>query len=135
MHRGVPHGQMNRKEVISFRKTIPAGTQNMILQEMIKADGTVEKVAVRFYQGQQKALQVIPYIDHKGDQREDLITYPKNTDHYLSGDDDYLIYDVVSTVEYLDYASVMVTNTDPTYDYTLAVDITVDYYGGKDRVV
>lgn len=129
------HGDLNKKEVISFRAAVAPNTTNTIFREQVKADGTVEKVSVRFYPGQQMSLHVFPFISHKGDQTESLVTYPKNTNNYLAGDDDYLVFDMVATVEYLDWIEVMVSNVDPANTYTLVVDVVVDYYGGKQRVV
>jgi hypothetical protein len=129
------HGDLNKKEVISFRKLIPPSTTMAVYREVVKADGTVEELRVRFYQGQQKSLQVTPHVNHKGNQFESLVNYADNTDQFLSGDNDYFVMPVVVSVEYLDYIEVYVTNTDATNAYTLSVDVIVDYYGGKNRVV
>lgn len=123
----------NRKEVISFRKRITAG-QTVGFSERVKAAGTVEGVKVKFYVGQEKSLQVYPYIEHKGRKYESLITYPEGTDNYLSGDDEDNTYDVVVPVDNDDYVKVNVTNTSA-YDYDLSCDISIDYYGGKNRIV
>jgi hypothetical protein len=123
-------------ETISFRQTIPPsnGTPT-ILQERLKAPCTVEKLRVRFYKGQQLALQVNAYIEHKGQRYENLITYAEGTRKYLSGDDDRYEYDVVLTADNDDYIKVWVLNTDPTNPYDVIVDVMVDYFGGKERVV
>lgn len=126
---------MNKKEVVSFRVTVPKGSKNIIYKERVKADGTVEEVRVRFYRGQQLALQVVPYVNHKGRKHEQLLTFAGNTNGYLCGDDDYFVYPVVVPVEDNDYVSVMVTNTDAANDYTLSVDVVVDYYAGKNRII
>jgi hypothetical protein len=65
----------DKKEVISFRSTIPAG-ETLDFTERVKADGTIEKLTVRFYQGQQKALEVVPRVIHKGEKIEDMLSYP-----------------------------------------------------------
>jgi hypothetical protein len=128
-------GDSVKKEIITFREVIPANTlQTLEFKERIKANGTIETVKVRFYKGQQKALEVYPFVRHKGNKDESLITYSGSTSH-LSGDDDYFIYDVVVPVENDDQMMIHVKNIDPTYAYTMVVDVAVDYYGGKDRVV
>jgi hypothetical protein len=124
-----------KKEIITFREIIPPNTlQDLQFSERIKADGTIETIKVRFYKGQQKSLQVYPFVRHKGNKDESLITYSGSTNH-LSGDDDYFIYDVVVPVENDDQMIIFVKNVDPTYSYTMVVDVAIDYYGGKDRVI
>jgi hypothetical protein len=124
----------NSKETISFRQTVAAAT-TITLKERIKAPCTIESVRVRFYRGQQLALQVIPYILHKGNRRENVITFAEGARPYLSGDDDYFIYDVVFTADYDDYIYVQAINTDATNAYDVIVDVSVDYYAGMDRVL
>jgi hypothetical protein len=124
----------NKKEVISFRKVIPANSTD-VLAERIKTDGTIEQLSVKFYQGQQKALKVIPFVEHKGHMIEQMLTYPSTTDSYLSGDNDYFKYDIVIPVAYDDYIKVQVINTDLVNAMTVVVDVTIDYFGGKQRVV
>jgi hypothetical protein len=124
----------DKKESISFRKQIPASASD-IVTERIKAPGTIERVKVKFYQGQQLALQVRPTVEHKGKQIEDLITYAQGTNKNLSGDNDYFEFDVVVSVDYDDEIKIFVTNTDATNNYDLTVDIEIDYFGGKNRVI
>jgi hypothetical protein len=125
---------VNKKETILFNKVIPANTQGKI-SERIKMEGTVERVEVRFYRGQQKALQIIPVVLHKGQKSEPLITFPEGTDGYLAGDDDNFKFDIVIPIENDDEVVIYYKNTDLTYDYTLMVHVSIDYYGGKNRVV
>jgi hypothetical protein len=125
---------MAKKEVISFRKVIkPLKTD--VLQERMKDDGTVEEVRVRFYPGQEKSLQVSPFIEHKGNIAEQLLSYPRTSDPFLSGEDDYFIYPVVIPVAYDDFVKIKVKNIDSTYEYTLVVDVVIDYYGGQQRMI
>ena len=125
---------LNKMEVMTFRKVIPPNSSD-VMQERVKGDGTVEGVRVRFYQGQQKALKVMPFIEHKGAQIENLVTYPATGDNFLSGDDDKLDLPCVISVDANDFIKIRAENTDPTNSYTLAVDVFIDYYGGKDRVI
>lgn len=106
-----------KKEVISFRKEINASKTD-VLQERIKSDGTIEEIRVRFYQGVQKSLQVEPFIEHKGHQIEQMISYPSTTDQFISGDDDYFIYPVSVPVEYDDFIKVKAKNI--THDFSKA---------------
>lgn len=124
----------NKREPILFRKTIPGGASDD-LHERIKGDGTIEEMRVRFYPGQQKDLHVSVWIDHKGSQAEFLYTTPSSGERYLSGDDDAFIFPVTIEVEYDDFVRVHVENVDPLNDYDLAVDVLVDYYGGKNRII
>lgn len=124
----------NRIEPISFVAVIPP-LQTRKFAERVKADGTVEKLKVRFFAGQEKSLQVRPYILHKGRKIEDLVTYPEGTNEYLCGDDDYLEFDLSIPVENDDEIVIAVSNMDIDDPYTLNVSVMIDYYGGKMRVV
>jgi uncharacterized membrane protein len=124
----------SKKETVAFIKIIPAGTSAKLL-ERVKGEGTVEKLTVRFYPGQQKSLQVRAIIIHKGNKIEDLITYPEGGDSYLSGDDDSLVFNIVIPVENDDEIAISVKNIDASNDYTLMAFLEIDYYGGKNRVV
>lgn len=124
----------SKVEVISFRELVTHGT-TVNLSQLIQDSGTIQEMRVRFYAGQEKALHVVPYILHTSNRREDLITYAPNSDTFLSGENDYFVYPIVTQVENLDKICVSATNIDPTYDYTLVLDLVVDYYGGTSRVI
>lgn len=124
----------NTKEVIQFKRRIAAG-ETVILSERVKAPGTIEGLRVRFYPGQELALRVKPYVQHKGQKIEQFITYVEGGDDYLSGDDDREEYGVVMSVDYDDEIKIKVVNTSTTYAYTLNVAVTIDYYAGQDRVI
>jgi hypothetical protein len=130
----VRNAPRNTKEVISFRKLIPFGTTD-VLTERIKGPGTIEGFRVRFYPGQQLALKVWVVIEHKGGLTESLVTFAETSDEFLSGDDDRLEFDVVASVENDDFLKIKVQNTDIDNDYNLALDVTIDYYGGTQRVI
>ena len=125
---------LNKKEVISIRKIILANSTDTII-ERIKGDGTVEGIKVKFYQGQQRALHVMPFIEHRGARIEHLVTYPATADKFLSGENDNLDLPCVVSVDNDDYFKVSVVNTDPVNDYTLVLDAVIDYYAGKERVI
>lgn len=124
----------NKKEVFSFRRIVSGG-ESGYLDARIKSPGTVEEVRARFYQGQQRSLKVRPIVLHKGNKTENLLTFADGTDPYLSGDNDYLTFPIVVTVDYDDTLRVYYDNTDNANDYTLSIDVIVDYYGGTDRVL
>lgn len=124
----------SKKEVVSFRKLVPKNSE-IELKERIKADGTIEGVNVRFYAGQQKDLRVEVFIMHKGEKREDIITYPEGTDRFLSGDDDNFSFPATFPVYYDDYIKIQAKNVDPNFDYSLVVDVIIDYYMGANRVI
>jgi hypothetical protein len=125
---------LNKKEAVVFIKTIQPG-EMLTFSERVKSDGTIEQVKIRFFRGQQKTLLVRPYVQHKGNKIEDLITYPEDTDQALSGDDDNLNYETIVPVQYDDNLKVWVKNTDGVNAYTLHVSVMIDYYGGTQRVV
>jgi len=125
---------VNKVETISFMKTILASSTD-IISERIKSDGTVEKIRVNFYSGPQGDLHVKPMLLRKGNKREELITYPIGTNQYLSGDNEVIEMNVNVSVENDDQIRLEVENVDATNDYTLNVQIEIDYYGGQKRVV
>jgi hypothetical protein len=130
----VKNAPRNTKEVVSFRKLVPAGVTD-VLSERIKGPGTVEGFRIRFYPGQQLSLKVWVVIEHKGGLTESLVTFAETSDEFLSGDDDRMEFDVVASVENDDFLKIKVFNSDMVNDYNLAVDVTIDYYGGTQRVI
>ena len=125
---------LDKREVVSFRKTIAAGTSDTLV-ERVKAAGTIEEIRVKFYLGQTGDLRVRPFVEHKGRKIEDVITYPSTANPYLSGEDDYFVFPISISVGYDDYIKVWVQNVDAVNSYTLVVDYVIDYLGGKNRVV
>ena len=117
-----------KKEVVTFRKSMGAGTSGTIT-ERLKDDGFIEEVRIRFYPGVERQLQVSPFILHKENRREDLFTFPEGTEKYITGDNDYLIFPVSLEFAYDDEIQVSYVNTDINYPYTLVVDIVVSYQG------
>lgn len=117
----------NKKEVISFRKSVDPGESGK-MTERVKAKGTVEGFKVRFYAGQEEDLRVRVYLRKVGNIIEELITYQGN--NFLSGDDDYFIYDVITPVKNDDEIVVEYENVtaEEVGAYTLSVDVSIDYY-------
>lgn len=123
----------SKKEVIVSRKTVLSGTNDTI-EERVKGEGTIEEVRIRFYSGEQLSLKINPYVEHKGEKNENLLTYPKGTDNFITGDDDPFVFPVCVPVSNDDIIKIFYENTG-TAESRLAVDIVVDYYAGRDRVV
>lgn len=121
-----------KKEVITIRKDILPNTTDVI-SERIKADCTIEEIRMRFYVGQQLALEVYPFVEHKGRKIESFFTFPSTTKNTIAGDDDYLVFPVSVPCQYDDYVKIQCWNTDLTNTYTLAVDIVIDYMAGMER--
>lgn len=124
----------NTRETISFRKVIAANTSVNFTEEL-KSDATIENMFVRFYPGQQKSLQVTPKVKFRNEEMYNLIRYATGTDGYLTGDDDKLSYPLGVEVTTGDQIVIYVTNTDTINEYSLVVDVIVDYLNGKSRVV
>lgn len=122
---------INKREVISFRKSIAAGASDVI-RERVKSPGTLEEVRVRFNPGQANTLRIRPVVEHKGNRIEDLVTYPSATNQYLSGDDDYLILPCSIVVDNDDFVEIFATNTGA-FTYTIVCDVVIDYLYGQER--
>ena len=124
---------MDRKEVISFRKII-SGESELDISERVKDYGTVENIKIKFYQGQQLALQIRPIILKAHGTPVDLISYAEETDEFLSGDDDYFIYDINIPVS-IDNQIILKCKNLASFDVNVVVDVTIDYLAGTKRVV
>jgi hypothetical protein len=125
---------LSKKEVISFTATI-APLADMVFSERVKAPGTLEGIRIRFYAGQELDLRVRPYVLHKGQKSEDVLTYPEGSNPYLSGDDDEFYFPVTVPLANDDEIKVHVVNVNTQYAYTLVVHVAIDYYGGGNRVI
>lgn len=124
---------MNKKEVALFRKKLDP-LETIELVERVKDKGTLEKVKIRFYMGQEMNLKVTVYIKHTGNRIEQIFTSALN-DYWVAGDDDEFVFDVIVPIYYDDEIVVKAINQNATYAYDMVVDINIDYYQGTDRVV
>lgn len=119
-----------KAEVMSFRQDIQP-LQTLTLTERIKDTGEVSEIRIRFYPGQERSLQVRPFVQLFNSMSEDLFTWAGgSTEKFLSGDDDYLVFPVTANVVADDLIAVWVSNTDANYVYTLVCDVVISYYGG-----
>lgn len=126
---------MNRRGMgtILFDQSIPGGTNNLILEMPVHRPGTITKMTIRFYPGQQKTLQVRPFVQRPPDGVEELAQYT-GTRKYFSGDNDIfeIKMDFPIDAEYkisLDISNV----SSPAQTYDVYVIFEIDYYDGKGR--
>lgn len=115
-----------KKEIVSFRKDIIPNSEGH-LYERIKDNGQVQEVRIRFYAGQTQELQVRPFVLHKGNKPEDMVTYPEGTQPYFSGEDDYFVFPVNVNIEYDDQLAIWYKNVNLEFNYTLVVDVMILY--------
>ncbi|UWG95516.1 hypothetical protein LPY66_11340 [Dehalobacter sp. DCM] len=123
-----------RVETMVFRASLAAGAKQTY-KERIKSDGTVEKVRIKIYPGSEGTLKIRPCVFQKGRRSlVDLLTYPDGGNQYMSGDDDYFEFPVVMSVQNDDEIYIICENAG-SYPYTVSVDVVIDYFGGKDRII
>lgn len=116
---------MVKKEIIAIRKDIAPGTK-VTFKERMKDNGALVNIRVRFYPGVENDLKVIPFILHKGNRREDVLTYVEGSNTNISGDDDTFIFPVYVEFKYDDELVVEVQNVGA-FSYTCVFDATVEY--------
>lgn len=116
----------SKKEPILFHKKILANTTD-VLAERVKSDGMITSLIVRFYSGQEGSLQVSPFVEHKGNKVEYMVTFPNTSKTFISGDDDIFTFPLSLSVEYDDFIKVHVKNNS-SYDYDLVCHVIVSYY-------
>lgn len=102
-----------------------------VLEQRAFADGTVERISVRIYQGPELDLHLDPYVMRFNQRRQDLIHYVGKK--YIDGDDDRYIYAVNVPIRMDELLVVFYSNLDPAYTYDFRVTIEVDYAGGLYR--
>jgi hypothetical protein len=102
------------------------------LTRKVPADGTVEKVRIRTYVGNELALQIRPWVESERGRIRHLVTYaPAPAKQYVDGDDETWVFEIREPVEQNgDCLVVEVVNTSINYTYSMAVDIEVDHAGG-----
>lgn len=114
-----------KKEIIAIRKDIEPG-QKLEFKERLKDNGALVSVTVRFYPGVENDLKVEPFILHKGNRREDILTYVENSNAYISGDDDIFNFPVYVEFKYDDEFVIEAENIGA-FPYTLVVDALIEY--------
>ncbi len=125
---------MEKFDVISFRKLIPAGAKGYYDYEVMD-NGTLEQVYIYFAQGQQFELHITPVIIQSGlDVPTPIFTAANNTETYLSGDNAEVERKVARPLTTYDKIRVYYDNTDAVNAMHLVCDVTIDYYAGKVRL-
>lgn len=114
-----------KKEIIAIRKDIQPG-ELITFRERLKDNGALVNLTIRFYPGVENDLKVEPYILHKGNRREDLVTYVEGSNPYISGDDDRFAFPVYTEFKYDDEFIVEAENVGA-FPYTLVLDALVEY--------
>ncbi len=115
-----------KREVISFRKTIPAGSR-MMFRERLKGNGMIRAFSYQFYQGQLLKLIIEPTVWKKSaGLTYPIVTYATNTDTYLSGENESGRRDISLEIENDDEIWVTAINN-ADYDCNMVIDIEVDY--------
>jgi hypothetical protein len=124
-----------KKQPVSFRLQVAASASGYLDYE-IPDNGTIEKVVAYFPQGQQFALKVWAVILQKGSQvPTDIVLAAPNTDKWLYGDNVSLEFECSRPVDKQDYIRLFYENTDAANALNISVDVTIDYYAGKARVI
>lgn len=116
-----------RSTSVLFDQTVPAG-QTKYFEKSLPFAGRVTKMIVTLYPGQQKSLQVKPYMMEAPDVFKGLTAYAGNRS-YFSGDEN--TYEISLNIPFRaqDKLAVDATNIGG-FDYDLYVLFEVEYGGG-----
>lgn len=116
-----------RSDTILFDETIAAGTTGMIIKKKLPYPGYLREMTIEFYPGQQKTLQVNPYMEKAPDIMVKLAKYAGDR-QYFSGDDSK--YEVAMNMRFgsQDNICVEVSNTSA-FAYDLYVLFELEYGG------
>lgn len=110
---------MARSDAILFDESIPAGTSKLVLKRKLSMPGFVKEMTIVFYPGQEKTLQVLPYMEKAPDIAVPFTKYAGDRAYY-SGDDSK--FEVTMNMRFgsQDQLCVEVSNTSA-FDYDLYV--------------
>lgn len=114
-----------------FSASVPANSQ-VVLEQELNRDCTVEKIAARFYGGQQLALHAEVFrVTPTGDVHS-LIHYPTGAKTYLAGEDDKFEFDLSEAIYGTEgeFLRVVFTSTSAVNAYDGVVSVSVDYANG-----
>lgn len=126
---------MERYAPVSFRKLIPPLESSYVEYEVPVA-GTLEEIEMVFAQNQQMLLQVYPVIIEAGSQLPTpIILSAPGTNNYISGDNVTIKRRSIRELTPGDRIRINYINTDAANSLNLVVDVAVDYYAGKRRVI
>jgi hypothetical protein len=116
-------------DAILFDESIPAGTSKLILRKKMVYSGFVKEMTIVFYPGQQKTLQVLPYMEKAPDIAVPFTKFAGDRDYY-SGDNSK--FEVTMNMRFgtQDQLCVEVSNTSA-FDYDLYVLFELVYGEGS----
>lgn len=127
-----------RRQSFHFADAVAPGA-TVTLKRRVPRHGTIERLYVRLYAGNELALRVVPYVMNERLQRRDLVDYAEGGGKtWIDGDDEQLPYNLREPVTENDTVYVQVENVlDPlvytdtaTYTYNFLVIVEIDYAGG-----
>lgn len=116
-----------RSDSVLFDQTVPAG-QSASFEKQLSFAGRVKKMTMTFYPGQQKSLQVKPFMLRAPDYFVSLAKFA-GAHQYFSGDENTYIIEMSMAFGKQDKVCVDVVNTS-TNDYDLYVLFEVEYGEG-----
>lgn len=117
-----------RSDSILFDAKIPSDSKAE-LRKKIPFNGYIRKMTIVFYPGQEKALQVNPYVLTWGDLAIPLTKFTGDKS-FFSGDDDQFNIGMSQRIKTDDYIVIEVENVSSSYDYDLYVMFEIEYEGG-----
>ena len=114
-----------------FAEEVPP---NSTVETTTKIDepATVEQIQIRFYQGPELDLALLPYRERQGDKVPLVDLYGREQ---IVGDNDTFVFPISEQLHSDDVLGVEATNSNPEYSYDFSVDMTVDRAGGIDRAL
>lgn len=119
------------REAASLSDHVPAATTEQVLTLTVERPATVERVALRIYQGAQLDLEIRPYIRRKNNTEQPLIELVGK--EYIDGDDDLYVWDISRPLEDNEEIVFSATNNDGSNAYDYRVNLDLDYADGASR--
>lgn len=103
---------------------VAAGASGTLSQQ-VPFDGRVSKIILQLYKGNQMALQLVPVVIRRATHYP-LLMFAQGGKQYIDGDSLFLALNVDYLLQHgVDRIGVEYDNTDATYEYAFAVDISV----------
>jgi hypothetical protein len=122
------------REVIRLALQVAGGVSDTI-EFTVPGDCTVERLAIRIYEGAALLLQLKPFIKRAGSEiREPLVRYAKSGKQYIDGEDESYKWTMSIPAGVDDVIGVDYVNSDAdAHDF--AVDVELDYAAGIYRML
>lgn len=103
-----------------------------VLTQAVPADGVVERMTVRIYQGAQLQLRLRPYVIRPRQEEYSLVRFAAPpAKQFLDGDDDFFIYLLYVDVTDKDTLAVWYHNLQATHTYDFRVAVEINYAAGR----